>query len=427
MENWLENRLKEERKMRNLFKIAVRNLFRYKRRTLLTTSLVMIGVVFVLLFISISGSFKNMMVGQMTDSMLGHLEVHRKGYLASIDNLPLNLNLKPQAFKKLADILNNQPEVEAFSPRIKFGGMFSTFVETTNIRLNGVYPDRELKTVPLLPSRVTNGTKKTLGKGEIWIPELMSKSMKVNIGDTVVIVATNKDGSVNGKQFKVSGVLESITGPGGRDGYIHIEDAMETLRMEEMEISEVAIRLKDFSRLNAFSEKLEGLLSGELNKEGKPIFEVHTWEKLSPFYNIARMIDVMSFFIKLMLIAVVLISIMNVMIMAVYERIREIGTIAAIGTLPGKILSMFLVEGFCLGAMGAVAGNILGIVIILILNRFGITFDFGRQTGLVLHATIASSDVLVISLIVIFISVVASLQPAFKASRMEPIKALRHV
>ena len=427
MENWLENRLKEEKKMGNLFKIAFRNLLRYKRRTLLTASLVMIGVVFVLLFISISGSFKNMMVGQMTDSMLGHLEVHRKGYLASIDNLPLNLNLKMQAYKKMEGILNQQPEVEAFSPRIKFGGMFSTFVETTNIRLNGVYPDRELKTVPLLPSRVTNGSNKTLEKGEIWVPDLMSKAMGVKIGDTVVIVATNKDGSVNGKQFKVSGVLESITGPGGRDGYIHIEDAKEVLRMEETEISEVAIRLKHFGQLHAFSDKLEGLLSGEVNKQGKPIYEVHTWEKLSPFYNIARMIDVMSFFIKLMLIAVVLVSIMNVMIMAVYERIREIGTIAAIGTLPGKILSMFVLEGLFLGTMGALAGDLIGLVIILILNRVGITFDFGRQTGLVLSATIAPSDILIISIIVIFISVVASLQPAFKASRMEPIKALRHV
>ena len=139
------------------------------------------------------------------------------------------------------------------------------------------------------------------------------------------------------------------------------------------------------------------------------------------------MIDMMSFFIKLMLIAVVLISIMNVMIMAVYERIREIGTIAAIGTLPGKILSMFLVEGFCLGAMGAVVGNIVGIIIILILNRSGITFDFGMQKGLILSATIAPVDVLIISFIVILISVIASLQPAFKASRMEPIIALRHV
>jgi len=413
--------------MGNLFKIAFRNLLRYKRRTLLTASLVTIGVVFVLLFISISGSFKNMMVGQMTDSMLGHLEVHRKGYLASIDNLPLNLNLKPQAYQKLEGILKKQPEVEAFSPRIKFGGMFSTFVETTNIRLNGVYPDLELRTVPLLPTRLTNGTKKTLEKGEIWIPELMSKSMKVNLGDTVVVIATNKDGSVNGKQFKVAGVLESVTGPGGRDGYIHIEDAMETLRMEEMEVSEVALRLKDFGQLNPFSDKLERLLSGEVNKEGKPIYEVHTWEKLSPFYNIARMIDLMAFFIKLMLIAVVLVSIMNVMIMAVYERIREIGTIAAIGTLPGKILSMFVLEGLFLGTMGALAGDLIGLIIILILNRVGITFDFGRETGLVLSTTIGPMDVVIISLIVIFISVVAGLQPTYKASRMEPIKALRHV
>jgi putative ABC transport system permease protein len=422
----LENRLKEDRKMRNVFKIAVRNLRRYRRRTLLTSSLVTIGVIFVLLYISVSGSFKNMMVGQITDSMLGHLEVHRKGYLASIENLPLNLNLRPQAYKKLADILSSQQEIEAFSPRIKFGAMFSTFVETSNIRLNGIHPDQEFKTVPLLPSRIVQG-QKTLNKGEILIPDLLARGMKVNVGDTIVIVATNKDGSVNGKQFRVSGVLESVSGPGGRDGYIHIEDAMETLRMEETEISEVAIRLKHFGRLNAFSEKLEGLLAAELNKEGKPIFEVHPWEKLSPFYNIARMIDMMSFFIKLMLIAVVLISIMNVMIMAVYERIREIGTIAAIGTLPGKILSMFLVEGFCLGAMGAVAGNIVGIIIILIINRAGITFDFGMQKGLVLSATIAPADVLMISAIVIFISVIASLQPAFKASRMEPIKALRHV
>ena len=413
--------------MGNLFKIAIRNLLRYKRRTLLTASLVTLGIVFVLLFVSVTGSFKSMMIGQMTDSMLGHLQVHRKGYLASIDNLPLNLNLTMQPYEKLERILNQQPEVEAFSPRIKFGGMFSTFVETTNVRLNGVYPDRELKAVPLLPSRVTNGTKKPLEKGEIWIPELMAKSMKVNIGDTVVIVATNQDGSVNGKQFRVAGVLESVTGPGGRDGYIHIEDAMDVLRMEEMEVSEVAIRLKDFSRLYAFTEKLDGLLSGEPNKQGKPVFEVHNWEKLSPFYNIARLIDIMTFFIKLMLIAVVLISIMNVMIMAVYERVREIGTIAAIGTLPGKILSLFVVEGFFLGLLGVIAGNILGLIIVTIVNLSNITFNFGRQRGLILSAKVAPMDMLIISLIVIVISVIASLQPALKASRMEPIKALRHV
>lgn len=412
--------------MGNLFKIAIRNLRRYKRRTLLTASLIMIGVVFVLGYISIAGSFKNMMIAQITDSSLGHLQVHRKGYMAAVESLPLNMNLRPRPYKILEDLLKGLPEVEAYSPRIRFGGMFSTFVETTSIRISGVYPDQEFKTVPLLTSRIIKG-EKHLNRGEIFVPELLSMGMGVKPGDTVVIVTTNKDGSVNGKQFKVSGILESAQGPGGRDGYITYEDAMEVLRMEEPEVSEVAIRIKDFSQEAAFTEKLEGLLAKEVNQKGKPIFDVHSWEKLSPFYNIARMIDVMSIFVKVMLIAVVLISIMNVMIMAVYERVREIGTIAAIGTLPRKILSMFVIEGFSLGALGVIIGNIIGLIIIFVLNLTGISFDFGRQKGLILKATIAPVDILIISGIVILISVLASLQPAFKASRMEPIKALRHV
>ncbi len=412
--------------MGNLFKIAVRNLLRYKRRTLLTASLITIGVVFVLVFMSVSGSFKNMMIGQITDSMLGHLQVHRKGYVASIDNLPLNLNLKAGAVARLEKVLDTQPEIAAYSPRIKFGGMFSNFAETTNIRLNGVIPEKEFATTPLLPSRIIDGAKE-IKRGEILIPELLAKGMKVKVGDVVVIVATNKDGSVNGKQFKVGGILQSVTGPGGRDGYIHFDDAVEVLRMEESEVSEFAIRLKKFDGLHGFTAALEARLAQELNKEGKPIFEVHIWEQLSPFYNVARMIDVMTFFIKLMLIAIVLISIMNVMIMAVYERIREIGTIAAIGTLPGKILSMFVIEGFCLGIVGAIIGNIVGIALVSIINMSRITFNFGMQQGLVLQATIKPADLFIISLTVIIVSVIASLQPAFKASRMEPIEALRHV
>jgi putative ABC transport system permease protein len=138
------------------------------------------------------------------------------------------------------------------------------------------------------------------------------------------------------------------------------------------------------------------------------------------------MIDVMTFFIKLMLIAIVLVSIMNVMIMAVYERIREIGTIAAIGTLPGRILAMFIIEGFSLGVFGALIGNIAGLGIVFILNLVKITFTFGRQT-VSLAPIVQVPDIVTVSIIVIFVAVLGSLQPALRASRMEPIKALRHV
>ena len=412
--------------MRSLFKIAIRNLIRYKRRTLLTASLITIGVVFVLVFVSISGSFKTMITGQITDSMMGHLQIHRKGYVASIDNLPLNLNMKPKAYQKIKKALITDPQVEAFSPRLKFGGMFSNFTETTNIRLNGIDPKAEFKTVPLLTSRILAG-KSTLGKGEILIPALLAKGMKIKPGDPVVIVATNADGSVNGKQFIVSGILESATGPGGRDGYVHIEDAAEVLRMADAEISEVAIRLKDFGHLSSTVRQLQNKMAGEVNQQGQPMFEVHSWEDLSPFFNIARMIDVMTLFIRIMLIAIVLISIMNVMIMAVYERIREIGTIAAIGTLPDKIRSMFIIEGFCMGVVGALTGVGIGAAVIAIVNLIGIRFNFGQQKGLLLKATLDPLNLLVVSAIVIAVAVLASLQPAIKASRMEPIDALRHV
>jgi putative ABC transport system permease protein len=202
---------------------------------------------------------------------------------------------------------------------------------------------------------------------------------------------------------------------------------MEILRLPEKEISEVAINVKRFEHVHEIAGGVENRLAAGAKDPKKFPLQVHTWSDLSPFANIARMIDVMTFFIKLMLIGIVLISILNVMIMAVYERVREIGTIAAIGTLPGKILSLFLVEGFFLGVCGAVIGVAVAAGIVVGANLWQFTFDFGQNRGLILAPAISIEEVLVACLMVVAVSVLASLQPAYKASRMEPIDALRHV
>jgi putative ABC transport system permease protein len=326
-------------------------------------------------------------------------------------------------------VLSGLKDVDSYSERIKFGALFSNFKETTNIRINGVYPEKEFATCPQMLGRISEGEKsaRALDRGKILVPKLLAQGFGTKVGDTVVVVATNKDGSVNGKPFLVSGILESATGPGGRDGYINFDDAREILRIPGKEVSEIAVSVKSLGRVEEVAQSIrEGLGLGAKREKGAGI-EVHTWSELSPFANIARMIDIMTFFIKLMLIAIVLISILNVMIMAVYERVREIGTIAAIGTLPRKILSLFLVEGFCLGLIGAVIGVLIGLGVIVALNLTKITFNFGQATGLVLAPTIAPVEVVTASLMVIAVSVLASLQPAYKASRMEPIEALRHV
>ncbi len=414
--------------MGRIVRIAARNLLRYRRRTALTTLLITIGVVAMLLFLSASGSFKAMMVGQITDSMLGHLQVHRKGYVSSIESLPLTMNMKPQMISKVEASLKSINEIEAWSPRIKLGAMFSNFAQTTSIRLNGIDPEKEMATCPELMKRIIQGEMNKLPEpGKILIPELIAKGLKVSPGDSIVLVATNKDGSVNGINFIVQGVLEGISGPGGRDGYMHINDARQLLRIDDNEVSEIVVRLKKPGTLKRVMSKIKTSLGEITSQKGKPVFEIHSWEKLSPFSNIAKMIDLMTLFIKIMLVSIVLISVMNVMIMAVYERIREIGTIAAMGTLPSNILKLFVIEGFLLGLLGAIMGTLISIISILVLQQAEITFAFGRQTGLVLYPLISLSDIAFASIVVVVVSVLASLQPAWKASRMNPIDALRHV
>ena len=421
--------------MLNVLKIAIRNLARFGRRTLLTSTLITLGIVSVLIFVAVAGSFKAMMIGQFTDAVLGHIEVHRRGYVASIDNLPLNLNMQPAMVERVEQALDRSGEVEAHSGRVKLGAMFSNFTETTSIRVNGIDPAKETATTPLLPGRMIEGSKEgeLLKPGEILIPTLLARGMKVKTGDTIVLVATNRDGSVNGKTFVVRGILESVSGPSGRDGYIRIEDARNLLRMTQPEISEIAVRLKNPAQLDRvyaqLSEELTGVAGsgGMAGKGGGGGLEVHTWAALSPFSNIANMIDLLTVFIKIMLVSIVLISILNVMMMAVYERIREIGTIAAIGTPPRRILSLFLTEGLLLGLGGTVLGIAISLVAIYALNIWKLTFNFGQQQGLVLSPAISAKDVAIIAGMVVLMALLASLQPAWKASRMDPVRALGHV
>jgi putative ABC transport system permease protein len=409
--------------MPKILKLAARNLARYWRRTLLTSGLIILGVVAVLVFVAVSGSFKSLIVGQITDSMLGHLQVHRRGYVASIDNLPLNLNMKPAAVAQVEKVLAADPAVVAWSPRLKLGAMFSNFTETTSIRLNGVLPEREAAAMPTLAARLVQGSvaQGLVERGKVLIPEILARGMKVKPGDTVVLVATNLDGSVNGQTFVVQGVLGDVTGPGGRDGYVHLEDARQLLRMTDAEVSEIAVRLKSLGALPAAKARLAQSLAGAKS------LEVHGWDQLSPFANIARMIDLLDVFIRVMLVGIVLIAVMNVMIMAVYERIREIGMISAIGTPPRRILALFLAEGALLGVAGTAIGMALSFAIVGALNAWPVRFAFGRQLELTLAPALAAGDALGIGAIVVVMAILASLQPAWKAARMDPITALRHV
>jgi putative ABC transport system permease protein len=321
-------------------------------------------------------------------------------------------------------MLEGLPDVEAYSPRIKFGAMISNYAQTSNIRLSAVYPDRENRTVTGFVKRIRGEVPDPdsfLVRGEILVPENLIKGLSLSLGDEIVLVATNKEGSVNALPMRIAAVTENVFGPSGKDGYIHIDDAMELLRMDEPEIVEIAIHLGRFDRLGAMASRLK--LESDVPSAA---FEVHTWEQLSPFASIARIVDLLIIVVKFILISIVLVSILNIMTMSVYERISEIGTIAAIGTPPGRILSLFLVEGFSMGLLSTVAGIVIGLGVLWVMNLTRIDFTFG-QMSVSLAPSIPMGEIFWVAGIVMLVSLFAGFQPALKASKMEPVDALGHV
>jgi putative ABC transport system permease protein len=409
--------------MKNLIVIALRNLFRNKRRTILTSSLIAFGVILVVVFGGVAISFKSQMVGVLTNTAMGDLQIHKKGYVESIDNLPLNLTLSGDELDRVEKLLHSISDIAAYSPRIKFGAMISNYAQTSNIRLSAVYPEKENRTVTGFVKRIKGGVPDPdnfLRQGEILIPENLMKGLSLNTGDEVVVVGTNSEGSVNALTLRIAAVTENVFGPSGKDGYIHMEDALLLLRMDRPEIVEIAVHLHQFEDLNAVFNRVKKSADGDIR-----FVEVHTWEQLSPFASIARIVDLLIIVVKFILISIVLVSILNIMTMSVYERISEIGTIAAIGTPPRKILALFLIEGFAMGLISAVAGIVIGLAILWGMNLTEITFVFG-QMDVTLQPGIPLSEIFWVTIIVMLVSLFAGFQPAYKASQMEPVDALGH-
>jgi putative ABC transport system permease protein len=141
----------------NIIKIAWRNLLRYKRRTLLTSALIAIGVTLVIVFGGIGNFFKNEVIGILTNTTLGDIQIHRKGYVSSIDSLPLDLTIPEHVLPGIETLLSNDSDVKAYSERIRFGALISNFSQTTNMKFTAVFPEAESATCPGLPQRIKTG------------------------------------------------------------------------------------------------------------------------------------------------------------------------------------------------------------------------------------------------------------------------------
>jgi putative ABC transport system permease protein len=156
---------------------------------------------------------------------------------------------------------------------------------------------------------------------------------------------------------------------------------------------------------------------------------LQTWKDLADFYyKVVDLYDGIFRVVKIIIGAIVFFSIANTMTMTVFERVQEIGTLRAIGITKGGITSLFIVEGILIGVIGGILGNVVGIAVAKIINLCGgveMTPPPGMTVGFNAEILIVPEVLLYGFVLTVLVSVVSSVYPAFKASRLQIVDALR--
>jgi len=398
--------------------LAWRNVLRQRRRSAVGVGAVAFGVIAMLL----AAGFIEWIFWAMREdtirSRIGHIQVTLAGYRESGVAEPFRFIL-PARSPEL-EAIEGTPGVLAVAPRLAFSGLLSLGETTLSFIGEGVDPAKE--------EEFSRGVVITAGEAlsasdprGVVVGQGLAASLGVKVGDKVVLLVNTGSGGVNASEGHVRGFFSTVS-KAFDDAALRVPIAMaqQLLRIQGAHLW-VAV-LDDTSRTQAVIEAL----GPSLKDRG---LEVVAWTELADFYNktvvlFSRQVLVM----KLIIAAIIVLSISNTMTMSVLERTGEIGTAMAIGVRRAGILRQFLTEGVLVGAVGGVAGVLLGIVLALAISGFGIPMPPppGMARGFVGEIRVTGGLVADAVVLALATTLLASAYPAWKASRMNVVDALRH-
>lgn len=399
-------------------KIAFRNIFRQKRRTILTALAMIVGFTLSSVFIGWSDGAYSDIIEMFTKNRIGHIQVHQRGYLD-----------KPSLYKTMDDYdsvgetIGRVKGVAAWTPRVYSAGLGSVGEKSTAVQIIGVDAVLEVEATQF-DKKIIDGRKfsvqpaceAVLGKG-------LARVLSATVGGEFVIVSQGADGSIANEQYEIVGIAESGDDITDRTAcYLHIGDAQELLVLEGR-CHEIVVIVSNINRVHKITKAIEANLNDSM-------LDVSPWQVVAKAFYRAMQADKQGDAIgRIIIMLIVAIGVLNTVLMSVLERTSEYGVLRAVGTKPAQIFWLVICEVLII-ALGSIAvGALLGASINHLLSIYGITmpqeFTYGGIKFQTMYAEVNARSLIIPAITVVLAAAVVSLFPALKAARILPARAMR--
>ena len=405
-----------------LLKLAWRNIWRNKRRSLITLAAVVFAAVMAIAMRGIQLGTYELNIRSVVELFSGYLQIQNKNY---IDNPSLSSSFSVD--KNIVGVLKTTKGIDGYAPRIYADGLISFKDNSRGAAIFGIEPGKE-KIVTTFVQNINSGKFFTSdSSNEIVVGDQLLKNLDAKIGDEIVLLAQGYDGTLGNQKYKIVGTVKlGVQELEASIIFMGLKSAQSLLVMGN-KVNVIAIKANNLNNLkeinNSLSEKIKGTN-----------LKVLTWNKINPELEQAIQLDNVSGILFLgILIVIVAFGILNTVLMSVIERFREFGVVLAIGMPQVNLTYLVYIETLLLTSIGIIIGNISGITVNYYLINHPIIFGGElKQLYEIYHflpqlkSSLEPSIFFNVSLSILIISLLSCLYPAYKVNKLEPLKGIRH-
>ena len=415
--------------MSKIIKMAWRNMWRNWRRTLIASIAIILGMVLLIFMDALIKGSDQAIYGNAVRMYGGNIQVHAPGYREKSARLPLIPLADSTTVVEVIQAMESPEKIIATSKRINTGGMVSTGAGNYPVTITAIEPAKE-EPVSLFAENISNGRFLVDEDGDaIVLGEGLAELLEVDVGDRVMVVGRRLNESMRQRNMTVVGIYSLGMDSAERGNvFINLPTAQTLYNLRGQE-TEVVVSLEKIGQ--------EGVIIADLQAQ-LPEYEVDSWDTLSPEIQQAlQSKQAATSILGMLVVLIASIGILNLMLMAVYERTREMGVLAALGMKGRQITTLFLFEGTFIGLFAAVVGAIAGGLLVTAIAQSGIPIgDLTEAAGNAevyalmgerMYPAMSMSTTIGYVILVTIISALASFYPAWQASRREPAEALHHV